>query len=40
MKVTVIPIITDGFAAVPKGLVRGTEDLEIRVSKPSKLQHY
>ena len=30
MKVTAIPIVTSALGTVPKGLVKGQEDLEIR----------
>ena len=30
MKVTVIPIIVGALGTIPKGLVKGLEDLEIR----------
>ena len=30
MKVTVIPILTGELETIPKGLVKGFEDLEIR----------
>ena len=30
MKVTVIPIVTGTLGTVPKGLIQGLEDLEIR----------
>ena len=30
MKVTLIPIVVDTLGTIPKGLVKGLEDLEIR----------
>ena len=30
MKVTVIPIVIGALCAIPKGLIKGLEDLEIR----------
>ena len=41
MKVTVIPIVVGALGTIPKRLVKGLEDLEIRGRvKPFKLQHY
>ena len=37
IKVTVVPIVTDAGGTIPKGLVRGLEDLEIR-GRPETIQ--
>ena len=29
MKVTIIPVVIDGFGSVTKGLLKGLEDLEV-----------
>ena len=41
MKVTIIPIVTDAFGSVTKGLLNGFEDMEIRGRvKIIQLRHY